>query len=137
MPSNPALSLTSDSVTVLDVGGHIVSTATLCPGYEFSQLGMTGPKVSPDRHWILIDVLGPYEPGNVGRNHALIQIATGRFIISPNFKTYVAVPGTLQPLSWASGERAALRYADGSTAVVRDPPLRPIPAQECAPPTPP
>ncbi len=136
LPSDPALSLTNGSITVLDIGGHIVSTATVCPGYTFSQLGVSGPKVSPDRHWILVDVLGPYEPGNIGRNHALVQIATGRLVTSPNFKAYVGVPGTLAPLAWASGERASLRYADGSTAVVHDPPPHPLPAVQCAPPTP-
>ncbi len=131
LPSNPALSLTSDSITVLDAGGRIVSTATVCPGFTFSQLGKTGPKVSPDRHWILVDVLGPYEPGNVGRNHALIQIATGRFVTSPDFKTYIGVPATLQPLEWASGQRATLRYANGTTAAVHDPPPHPLPGQRC------
>jgi len=136
LPSNPALSLTNNALTVLDAGGRIVSTATVCPGYTFSQLGATGPKVSPNRHWILIDILGPYEPGNVGRNHALVQISTGRTVISPNFKAYLGVPGTLQPLSWISGERATLRYANGTSAALRDPPPRPIPPEHCGPSTP-
>lgn len=134
LPSNPGISLTNNSLTVLDPSGHIVSTATVCAGYTFSQLGTTGPKLSPDRHWILVDILGPYEPGNVGRNHALVQVATGKTVTSPNFKAYLGVPGTLQPLSWVSGEREALRYADGTTAPLHDPPRRPIPYEPCAPP---
>ncbi len=136
LPSDPGISLTNNSLTVLEASGRIVSTATVCPGYTFSQLGTTGPKLSPNRHWILVDVLGPYEPGNVGRNHALVQVATGRTVISPNFKAYLGVPGTLQPLSWVSGERAMLRYTDGTTAVVHDPPRHPIPREQCGPRTP-
>ena len=135
VPPNPNVTLTSRALTVLETDGHIVSTATLCPGFEFSQFGRTGPQFSPDQHWILVDVLGPYEPGNVGRNHALIHVATGRLVTSANFQKYLGVPATLETLAWASGERETLRYHDGKTASLREPP-RNLPEQRCAPATP-
>ncbi len=136
VPSDVVISATNESLTVLAARGHIISTATVCPGFTFSQLGATGPKLSPNRHWILVDVLGPYEPGNVVRNHVIVQVTTGKFVTSPNFKAYLGVPSSLQPIAWASGERATLRYADGSLATVHDPPIHVIPVARCAAPTP-
>ena len=132
LPPNPNVTLTSRALTVLETDGHIISTATLCPGFEFSQFGPTGPQFSPDQHWILVDVLGPYQPGNVGRNHVLIHVATGRIVTSANFQTYLGVPATLETLAWASGERQTLRYHDGKTAALREP-SRDLPEQRCAP----
>ena len=135
VPPNPNVTLTSTAITVLQSDGHIISTATLCPGYQFDQFGRTGPRFSPDQHWILVDVLGPFAPGNVERNHVLVHVTTGRLVTSPNFQRYLGVPATSQTLAWASGERETLRYEDGKTATLRDPP-RELPAQTCAPPTP-
>lgn len=136
VPPNPNVSLTTRALTILESNGHIISTATLCPGFAFDQFGGTGPRFSPDQHWILVDVLGPYAPGNVGRNHALIHVTSGRLVTSTNFEHYLGVPATLETLAWASGERETLRYHDGKTATLRDPPLRELPEQACAPPTP-
>jgi hypothetical protein len=131
LPPNPNLTLTNTAISVIDSSGHIISTATLCPGYEFAQLGAAGPKFSPDQHWVLVDVLGPFEPGNVQRNHAIVDVHSGRFVVSPDFPKYLGVPGTLLPLAWASGLRATLRYQDGKTANVHDPPLQAFPQSPC------
>jgi hypothetical protein len=81
---------------------------------------------------VLVDVLGPFEPGNVARTHALIDVRTGGLVLAPNFPAYVDVPSTLGGLSWASGERATLRYAqEGRSADLHDPPLRPLPITTC------
>ncbi len=130
---NPNLTLTNTALSVIDHSGRIVSTATLCPGFEFAQLGAPGPKLSPDQHWVLVDVLGPFEPGNVQRNHAIIDVRDGHFIVSTDFSKYLGVPGSLQPLAWASGERATLRYQDGKEATLRDPSLLPFPRSPCLP----
>ncbi len=135
MPPNPNLTLTDTALSIVDRAGRIVSTATLCPGYQFAQLGIPGPKLSPDQHWILIDVLGPYQPGNVARNHAIVDVRDGRLITAPDFPRYLGVPATLQSLEWASGERATLRYHDGKTAALHDPPLVPFPERPCTLPT--
>jgi hypothetical protein len=113
-------------------GDAVISTVTLCPGQVFDQFGIGGPTFSPDFHWVLVDVLGPFAPGNVTRNHALIDVRTGGLILAPRFPAYVEVPSTLGGLSWASGLRATLRYApDGRTADLHDPPLRPLPIPSC------
>ncbi len=112
-----------------------MSTATICPGYEFVAVGAGGPHLSPDLHWILVDVRGPFTPGNVPLTHALAHVATGAVVLSPDFPRYFGVPATRDRLAWASGERATLRYNDGKTATVKDPPLRPLPVTRCAPPT--
>ncbi len=132
LPPNPNLTLTNTALSVIDNSGHIISTATLCPGFEFAQLGAAGPKLSPDQHWVLVDVLGPFEPGNVQRNHAIVDVRNGRFVVSSDFKKFLGVPGTLLPLGWASGLRATLRYADGTTASLHDPPLQGFPQAPCA-----
>jgi hypothetical protein len=112
----------------------VLSTTAVCPGYRFDQLDTGGPTFSPDFHWVLVDVLGPFEPGNVPRNHALIYVASGRMILAPQFPYYVGVPATTDTLSWASGRRAALRYTNGKSVTVHDPPLHPLPPERCAPP---
>jgi len=121
----------TDRALLLDSGGMIVSTALLCPGYTFDGFGNGGPRLSPDQHWVLVDVRGPYEPGNVPRTHALVNVRTGALVISSAFAATVGVPNTSDALAWASGERSTLRYADGRTAALRDPPLRPLPVQRC------
>jgi hypothetical protein len=132
LPPNPNLSLTNSAISVIDRTGHIISTATLCPGYEFVQLGVAGPKFSPDQHWVLVDVLGPFEPGNVARNHAIVDVHSGRFVVSADFPHFLGVPSTSLPVSWASGELATLRYSDGKTASLRDPALHAFPNLRCA-----
>jgi hypothetical protein len=133
LPPNPNLSLTNSAISVIDGMGHIISTATLCPGYEFVQLGVAGPKFSPNQHWVLVDVLGPFEPGNVARNHAIVDVRSGRFIVSADFAHFLGVPGTSLPVAWASGELATLRYSDGHTAPLRDPALHAFPTPHCPP----
>ena len=136
LPPNPALTLTNTALSVVDGTGHIISTATLCTGFEFVQLGVAGPKLSPDQHWVLVDVLGPFEPGNVQRNHAIVDVRSGRFVVSSDFKKYLGVPGTLLPIAWASGQRATLRYEDGALATLHDPPLQGFPQTPCRAPGP-
>ena len=92
---------------------------------------MAGPKFSPDQHWVLVDVLGPFEPGNVARNHAIVDVRTGRFITSADFPHFLGVPSTSQPVSWASGQLATLRYSDGTTVALRDPALHAFPFSRC------
>lgn len=133
VPPNVHLSPTDASITI-DTNGRVISTAELCPGFAFVQFGAAGPKLSPDQHWVLVDVLGPFAPGNVQRTHALVAVLSGRIVTGPDFPGYVGVPNSRDPVMWASGRRAALRYADGSTATVHDPPLRPLPERRCAPP---
>jgi hypothetical protein len=122
---------TSDRALTFSSGNRILSTASVCRGYNFDQLGIGGPKFSPDFHFVLVDVLGPFEPGDVPRNHALISVATGGIILAPSFPHYAGVPMTLDPLSWASGQRATLRYASGKTAAVHE--LHPFPVARCTP----
>ena len=130
VPSDAHLSITDRAITV-DSAGRVLSTATLCPGFAFDAIGNGGPHFSPDLHWVLVDIRGPFTPGNVPRNHALVDVATGGIATSGMFATYLGVPSTLRPLGWVSGERATLRYADGTTHAVHDPPLRPMPAAPC------
>jgi len=117
-------------------GGTLISTVTLCPGAVFQQIGTGGPTFSPDLHWVLVDVVGPFEPGNVPRSHAIVDVRTGGIVLAPAFPAYLGVPFTLGGLAWASGQRATLRYADnGRSARLHDPPLRPLPrylARGCA-----
>ena len=134
VPSNLHMTESNGALT-FSSGNGVLSTATVCPGYRFDQLDAGGPTFSPDFHWVLVDVLGPFEPGDVPRNHALIYVPSGRMILAPQFPYYAGVPSTTETISWASGQRATLRYANGKSATVHDPPLHPLPAQRCAPPT--
>jgi hypothetical protein len=128
VPSDVHVS-TSENALSFSSGGRTLSTATLCPGYEFDQFGLTGPTFSPDLHWVLVDVLGPFEPGNVARNHALIEVATGAIVPSSEFPK-LGVRTTLTPIAWASGRRQTLHYDSGADATVRDP-ARPLPRPVC------
>jgi len=132
IPSNVRM-LTSDRVLTFTTDGRTISAATLCPGYQFDQLGTGGPVFSPDRHWVLVDVLGQFTPGNVARNHALVSVATGGLVLAPDFPRYAGIPMTLDPLTWASGQRATLRYKNGQAKPVRDPPPLPYPLASCPP----
>ena len=123
---------TSDSQLRFSSGGRTIATATLCPGYKFDQFGVTGPTYSPDLHWVLVDVLGPFLPGNVARNHALIEVATGGIVPSAEFPEYLGVRSTSDTLAWASGQRQNLHYAAGPDATVLEPPLHRIPAPVCS-----
>lgn len=131
-PPSVHASLT-DRAIVVDDRGRIVSTATICPGFQFDSLGVGGPAFSPDRHWLLVDIRGPFEPGNVPRNHALVEVASGRIVLSSDFPRYLGVPASMDAVAWASGAREMLRYKDGSTATLTEPPLQPLPATHCAP----
>ncbi len=121
----------------LAAGGTVLSSATVCPGYAFDTLGPGGPRLSPDLHWVLVDVLGPFLPGDVARTHALIAVDSGAIIMSTDFPEYAGAPATASPLTWASGEREVLRYNDGKTVSLRDGPLKPVPPLQCAPDSPP
>jgi hypothetical protein len=132
IPSDVHIS-TSDSQLRFSSDGKTIATATLCPGYQFDQFGVTGPTFSPDLHWVLVDVLGPFEPGNVARNHALVEVATGAIVPAAAFPEYLGVRSTPDALAWASGERQTLHYASGADATVHEPPLRPIPGPICRP----
>jgi hypothetical protein len=116
----------------LAVAGSVLSSATLCPEYAFDTLGSGGPTVSPDLHWILVDVRGPFEPANVPVTHAIIEVTTGAIVTAPDFPKYLGVPATRDPLAWASGERATLRYKGDKLATIHDPPLHPLPPFDCA-----
>ena len=131
VPSNVRIA-TSDRMLRFSSDDKTISTAILCPGYQFDQFGVTGPTFSPDLHWVLVDILGPFEPGNVARNHALVEVTTGAIVRSPEFPEYLGVPSTADPLAWASGERQTLHYAKGSDGAVKVPPLRPIPLSPCS-----
>jgi hypothetical protein len=135
VPSNLHLSLTTRALT-FDHDGRIVSTAIVCPGYEFDQFGTTGPRFSPDNHWVLVDVKGPFTPGNVPRTHALVEVTSGRIVLAPNFQTYLGIPPSLEPIAWASGQRATVAYPNGKSAPIHDPPLRALPAERCGAGTP-
>ncbi len=132
IPANVHLTLTDRALTLVH-DGTILSTAIVCPGFTFDQFGATGPRLSPDNHWVLIDVKGPYTPGNVPRTHALIEVASGSIVFAPNFPTYLGIPASYDPIAWASGQRATVAYPNGKSATIHDPPLRPIPAERCAP----
>jgi hypothetical protein len=131
VPADVRVSATAGALT-FDHDGAILSTALVCPGFTFDSFGATGPKLSPDNHWALVDVVGPYTPGNVARTHALVQVTTGAIVLAPNFPTYLGIPASLEPLAWASGERSTLAYPGGKFATLREPPLRPIPSVSCA-----
>ena len=131
VPANVRVA-TTDRTLRFTSGDVTLSTATLCPGFTFDQFGLTGPMFSPDFHWVLVDVLGPFLPGNVARNHALVEVLTGAIVSSPQFPDYLGGPSSLDPDAWASGQRQTLAYKDGRSAVVREPPLRPIPPQRCS-----
>jgi hypothetical protein len=130
VPAGVHVSVTKEAVS-FDANGVVLSTAVLCPGFAFDQFGAYGPKLSPDNHWALVDVQGPFTPGNVPRTEALVRVVTGELVFAPNFPAYLGVPATLVPISWASGQRATLVYPGGKSATIADPPLRPIPAPHC------
>lgn len=131
LPPDLVVTLTNDSMTVLDANGRILSTALACPGYEFAQFGASGPKFSPDQHWILVDILGPLDPGNVGRNHAIVDVRTGGYVVGSDFPRALGVAATTKPVSWASGRFAALRYDDGTVSAPIDPGGRRLPVRRC------
>lgn len=131
VPAGIHPSITDRAVT-FDSDGVVLSTAVVCPGYAFDQFGRSGPTFSPDNHWLLVEVKGPFTPGNVPRTAALVQVMTGAIVFAPSFPTYLGVPTTLEPIAWASGRRATLAYAEGKSATIHDPPLHPIPALHCA-----
>ena len=130
MPRDIRASVT-DRAIVLASDAAIVSTATLCPGYTFVSFGVGGPTFSPDQHWLLVDVLGPYTPGNVARTHALVDVRTGRLVFATEFARLLGIPDAPDALSWASGERETLRYGDGHTRALVEPPKRPLPERRC------
>jgi hypothetical protein len=131
VPSDVRLSIDSPRRITVAAAGAIISSATLCPNYEFATLGAGGPTLSPDLHWILVDVKGPYEPASVPVTHALIWVTTGAIVMSPDFPAYVGVPNTLDPIAWASGLRSTLRYKNETLEPLRDPPPRSLPALDC------
>ncbi len=131
VPSNVRLEETPHTLTFTS-DGVVLSSATLCPAFAFDTLGVGEPTFSPDLHWVLVDVLGPFEPGNVARTHAIIDVRTGGLVLGPDFPAYVGVKTTTGTVAWASGELATLRdQSDGHTANLRDPPLRPLPITSC------
>jgi len=111
--------------------GRVLSTMTLCPSFAFATLGPGSPRLSPDRHYLLVDILGPFEPADVGRTHAIVDVLSGGVVLSQLFPEYFGVPGSLEPLAWASGERAVLRYQNGTTARLHEPPLKALPRNPC------
>jgi hypothetical protein len=131
VPSDIRLSIDSPRRITVAAAGSVISSANLCPNYEFATLGAGGPTLSPDLHWILVDVKGPFEPASVPVTHALIQVTTGAIVMSPDFPAYVGVPSTLDPIAWASGLRATLRYKDETLKPLRDPPARRLPQLDC------
>jgi len=131
IPSDARIAVQTERSFSVEGDGVTLSTTTICPGYAFVQIGPGGPQLSPDLHWVLVDVLGPFEPGNVARTHAIVHVSDGTIVLAPNFPEYLGVPTSLLPLAWASGERAVLRYNDGKTEPVRDPPIKAIPALRC------
>jgi len=136
VPSDVRLSVDSPQRITVVAAGTVLSQANLCPTYQFDTLGPGGPTLSPDLHWILVDVKGPFEPGNVPVTHALIQVTTGALVTAPDFPTYAGVPSSRDPLAWASGLRSTLRYKNESLASLHDPPPRPFPAFDCGRPLP-
>ncbi|GAC1444343.1 MAG: hypothetical protein NVS3B17_21020 [Vulcanimicrobiaceae bacterium] len=110
----------TDRALLFDSGGTIVSTAVLCPGYAFVQYGSGGPRFAPDQHWVLVDILGPYAPGNVIRTHVLVDVRTGTLVRATAFRRVLGLPDAPDSLAWASGERQTLRYPDGATHDVSD-----------------
>ncbi|GAC1310597.1 MAG: hypothetical protein NVS2B3_06090 [Vulcanimicrobiaceae bacterium] len=133
LPPNITLSLTDRSI-VFASDGAVVSTALLCPDYAFDTFGPGGPRLSPDQHWLLVDVRGPFAPANVPRTHALVDVRSGALVLSPDFPMLLAIPAATGELSWASGERATLRYRPGSTVRLHEPLRRRVPPVACAKP---
>lgn len=134
LPANLGVTSTNDSIVVVASDGRIISTTVACAGFRFAQFGEAGPKFSPDQHWILVDLLGPLEPGNVPRVHAIVDVRHGGFVIDRDFTRYLGIAASPKALSWASGRRAAIRYDDGSAAEIEQRRVRPFPAERCAPP---
>jgi len=132
VPSDVRLSIDSPRRITVATAGSVISSVTLCPDYQFATLGAGEPTLSPDLHWILVDVKGPYEPASVPVTHALIQVTTGAIVTSPDFPAYAGVPSTLDPITWASGLRSTLRYKNETLAAVKDPPPRHFPPLACA-----
>ena len=130
VPANLHVTLTDRALT-FDHDGHVLSTAVVCPGYVFDSFGPTGPQFSPDNHWLLVDVKGPFTPGNVPRTHALVRVATGDIVLAPNFPAYLGIPTSLEPMAWASGRRSTVAYGDGKSATLEEP-HRAIPPQRCS-----
>lgn len=131
LPPNITVSLTARSLTLAS-DGVVISTALVCPGYAFDSFGNGGPRLSPDQHWVLVDIRGPFAPGNVPRNHALVNVRTGTVIAAPDFPALLDIPAAPDALAWASGERSTLRYASGKTVPLRDPLRRAVPKLRCA-----
>ncbi len=123
----------TDRSLTLASNGAIVSTAVICPEFAFDSFGVGGPHFSPDQHWILVDIRGPFAPGNVARNHALVNVRSGAVILSPDFPSVLEIPIAADGVSWASGERSTLRYTNGKTFALRDPIRRPLAKRVCAP----
>jgi len=130
LPPNITMSLTDRSLTLAS-DGDVISTALLCPGFAFDTFGAGGPRLSPDQHWVLVDIRGPYTPGNVPRNHALINVHTGAVIASPDFPAVLGIATAPDGLAWVSGERSTLRYATQKTVVLHDPIARAVPHPRC------
>jgi hypothetical protein len=130
LPPNIRISATDRSL-VFDSNGTIVSTALLCPGYTFDAFGSGGPRLSPDQHWVLVDVRGPYEPGNVARAYVLAYVRSGVVVFGNEFPTAVGAPSPADRIDWSSGERATLRYKDGRTYRLVDPP-REVKREACS-----
>ncbi len=132
VPADIRVSVTESTISFAH-DGTVLSTAVVCPGLTFDGFGASGPKLSPDNHWALVDVLGPYTPGNVPRTHALVEVTTGAIVLAPNFPAYLGIPSSLEPLAWASGQRATVAYPNGKSATLHDPPLHAIPTERCTP----
>jgi hypothetical protein len=132
VPSDARIGFVQDRTLTVVSGTALLATATLCPGFAFDPLGVGGPRLSPSLHFVLVDVLGPFAPGDVRRTSAIVDVATGAVVLAPDFPQYFGVPSSALPLQWVSGERAVLRYDDGKTAAVREPPLKPLPPPGCS-----
>ncbi|GAC1547486.1 MAG: hypothetical protein NVS3B16_19500 [Vulcanimicrobiaceae bacterium] len=131
LPPNIRVSLTDRALTLAS-DGDVISTALVCPNFAFDTFGNGGPRLSPDQHWVLVDIRGPFTPGNVPRNHALVNVRTGDVIASPDFPALLDIPAAVDGVAWASGERSTLRYTNGKTVALHDPPRRRIPKIHCA-----
>ncbi len=130
LPRNITLSLTDRSLTLAS-DGDVISMALVCPNYAFDTFGNGGPRLSPDQHWVLVDIRGPFTPGNVPRTHALIHVRTGAVIFSADFPKTLEIPAAPDALAWASGERSTLRYGSGKTVALHDPLTRTLPKLHC------
>ncbi len=134
LPPDIIVSLTARSLMLVS-DGDVISTALVCPDYRFAAFGSGGPHLSPDQHWVLVDIRGPFTPGNVPRNHALVNVRTGAVIAAPDFPSVLGIPAAPDALAWVSGERSTLRYANGKTIALHDPLKRPVPRLRCLPQT--